>query len=195
MAEIKIRTVTEADAAELLEIYAPYVTDTVVTYEYEVPTVEEFCRRIADTRKQYPYFAAVQEGKIIGYAYASAFHPRAAYRWSAEATVYLRMEERGKGVGQMLYRALEEALKRQNVENINACIAYPNPQSIAFHEKMGYHAVGKFTDCAYKLGEWLGMVWMEKTLGTHPNPPRPFRPYPEIAEEKGTNPCILRPKG
>lgn len=188
MEEIRIRAVTEADAAELLEIYAPYVTDTVVTYEYDVPTLAEFRSRIAETRKRYPYFAAVQNGEILGYAYASAFHPRAAYLWSAEATVYLRMDVRGKGIGKLLYLALEEALRKQNVENINACIAYPNPSSIAFHEKMGYHQIGKFTDCAYKLGQWMGMVWMEKSLGNHPNPPQPFRPYPEIVKEMGTNP-------
>ena len=180
MGEIIIRPVTEADAAELLAIYGPYVTDTVVTYEYDVPTEEEFRGRIANTLKAYPYFAAVQDGKILGYAYASAFHPRAAYIWSAEATVYLRMDERGKGIGKRLYVALEEALKKQNVLNINACIAYPNPDSIAFHEAMGYHQAGRFTDCAYKLGQWLGMVWMEKSLGEYPDPPEKFIPYPEI---------------
>ena len=158
--EITIRPVTEADAEKLLSIYAPYVTDTFVTYEYTVPTVEEFRERIRNTLQAYPYFAAVENGRIIGYAYASAFHPRRAYLWSAER--------------------LEETLKQQNVQNVNACIAYPNPQSIAFHEKMGYRAVGKFTDCAYKLEQWLGMIWMEKMLGAHENPPKEFIPYPEI---------------
>lgn len=182
--EIRIRAVTEADSAALLAIYAPYVTDTFITYEYTVPTVEEFRERIRNTIKAYPYFAAVENGKIIGYAYASAFHPRRAYLWSAEATVYLERTERGRGVGRLLYEKLEAALKQQNVQNVNACIAYPNPQSIAFHEKMGYRAVGKFTDCAYKLGQWLGMVWMEKLLGEHENPPKAFIPYPEISKAK-----------
>lgn len=183
MGKIMIRPVTEADAEELLSIYAPYVTDTVVTYEYDVPSVEEFRGRIKNTLKAYPYFAAVEDGSIIGYAYASAFHPRRAYIWSAEATVYLKMDERGRGVGRMLYHALEEALQKQNVLNVNACIAYPNPHSIAFHEAMGYHQAGKFTDCAYKLGQWLGMVWMEKSFGEHPDPPAEFIPYPEIEKE------------
>lgn len=186
MEKIIIRPVTEADAEELLGIYEPYVTGTTVTYEYDVPSLEEFQRRIRNTLERYPYFAAVREGKIIGYAYASAFHPRRAYLWSAEATVYLNREERGRGVGKLLYTALEEALRQQNVQNVNACIAYPNPHSIAFHEAMGYHQVGKFTDCAYKLGQWLGMVWMEKSLGEHPNPPADFIPYPETEKEKGT---------
>lgn len=179
--EITIRPVTEADAEKLLAIYAPYVTDTFVTYEYTVPTVEG----ISGTHPQYPagislFCGSGKTGRIIGYAYASAFHPRRAYLWSAEATVYLERGVRGRGVGRLLYERLEEALKQQNVQNVNACIAYPNPQSIAFHEKMGYRAVGKFTDCAYKLEQWLGMIWMEKMLGTHENPPKEFIPYPEI---------------
>lgn len=184
MNNIEIRPVTEADAAELLAIYAPYVTDTFITYEYTVPSEEEFRERVRHTLQAYPYFAAVENGRIIGYAYASAFHPRRAYLWSAEATVYLAQRERGRGVGRLLYEALEAALKRQNIQNVNACIAYPNPESIAFHEKMGYRQVGKFTDCAYKLGQWLGMVWMEKALGQHENPPQAFIPYPKIFAEK-----------
>ncbi len=180
---VRIRPVTEEDAAELLAIYAPYVTGTTVTYEYDVPSEEEFRGRIRSTLQSYPYFAAVQDGKILGYAYASAFHSRAAYIWSAEATVYLRQDARGRGIGRMLYIALEEALKQQNVLNVNACIAYPNPASIAFHEALGYHLAGKFTDCAYKLGQWLGMVWMEKSLGEHSDPPEPFIPYPKIGSK------------
>lgn len=180
MGEIRIRPVTEGDAEELLAIYAPYVTETTVTYEYDAPSLEEFRGRIRNTLERYPYFVAVEDGKILGYAYASAFHARRAYIWSAEASVYLKMEERGKGIGKLLYAALEEALRKQNVQNVNACIAYPNPHSIAFHEAMGYHQAGKFTDCAYKLGQWLGMVWMEKSIGEHPDPPKEFIPYPEI---------------
>ena len=120
--EITIRPVTEADAEKLLAIYAPYVTDTFVTYEYTVPTVEEFRERIRNTLQAYPYFAAVENGRIIGYAYASAFHPRRAYLWSAEATVYLERGVRGRGVGRLLYERLEEALKQQNVQNVNALL-------------------------------------------------------------------------
>ena len=121
--EITIRPVTEADAEKLLAIYAPYVTDTFVTYEYTVPTVEEFRERIRNTLQAYPYFAAVENGRIIGYAYASAFHPRRAYLWSAEATVYLERGVRGRGVGRLLYERLEETLKQQNVQNVTGAAA------------------------------------------------------------------------
>ena len=180
MGEIIIRPVTAADAAELVAIYAPYVLETAVTYEYEVPSVEEFRGRIENTTKNYPYLAAVENGEILGYAYASSFHPRAAFCWSAEATVYLKQEAHGRGIGRRLYEKLEEILKKQNVQTVIALIADPNPESVAFHEKLGYRVAGKLTNCAYKLGQWRGMYYMEKFLGTHEREPNAFIPYPEI---------------
>lgn len=180
MGKIIIRPVTEKDAATLVEIYAPYVEKTSVTYEYEVPSVEEFCGRIENTTKKYPYLAAEEDGVVLGYAYASAFHPRAAFRWTAEVTVYLKKEAHGRGIGRMLYEALEEKLKKQNVQTVIALIADPNPESVAFHEKMGYRTAGRLTDCAYKLEQWRGMFYLEKFLGNHGGEPKPFIPYPEI---------------
>ena len=182
MEKIMLRPVTVADAAELVSIYAPYVEQTAVTYEYEVPSVEEFQGRIANTIKNYPYLAAVENGVILGYAYASAFHPRAAFRWTAEVTVYLRKEAHGRGIGRMLYEALEEKLKQQNVQTAIALIADPNPESVAFHEKMGYRVAGRLTNCAYKLGQWRGMYYMEKFLGEHAGEPESFLPCLEIEE-------------
>ena len=189
--EITIRPVTEADAERLLAIYAPYVTDTFVTYEYTVPTVEEFRERIRNTLQAYPYFAAVENGRIIGYAYASAFHPRRAYLWSAEATVYLERGVRGRGVGRLLYERLEEALKQQNVQNVNACIAYPQAEdeyltkdSVLFHEKLGYTMVGTFHQCGYKFHRWYDMVWMEKFIGEHRENQPDIIPFPKLKLEK-----------
>ena len=180
MGKIIIRPVTAADAAELVAIYAPYVLETSVTYEYEVPSVEEFRGRIENTTKNYPYLAAVEDGEILGYAYSSSFHPRAAFRWSAEATVYLKQEAHGRGIGRMLYEKLEEILKKQNVQTIIALIADPNPESVAFHEKLGYREVGRLTNCAYKLGQWRGMFYMEKHIGDHDGEPAPFVSWSEI---------------
>ena len=189
--EITIRPVTEADAEKLLAIYAPYVTDTFITYEYTVPTVEEFRERIRNTLQAYPYFAAVENGRIIGYAYASAFHPRRAYLWSAEATVYLERGVRGRGVGRLLYERLEETLKQQNVQNVNACIAYPQAEdeyltkdSVLFHEKLGYTMVGTFHQCGYKFHCWYDMVWMEKFIGEHRENQPDIIPFPKLKLEK-----------
>ena len=180
MGEITIRPVTTADAEELVSIYAPYVLETAVTYEYEVPSVEEFRGRIEHTTKNYPYLAAVEDGMILGYAYASAFHPRAAFLWSAEVTVYVRREAHGRGIGRGLYEKLEEILTKQNVQTVIALIADPNPESVAFHEKMGYRVAGRLTDCAYKLGQWRGMYYMEKYLGDRVGKPEIFIPCPEL---------------
>lgn len=180
MEEIIIRPAKAEDAAEQLSIYAPYVLETAVTYEYEVPSAEEFCGRIINTMKNYPYLVAEENGMILGYAYASSFHPRAAFHWSAEATIYLRKEVHGRGIGRMLYERLEEILKKQNVQTVIALIADPNPESVAFHEKMGYRVAGRLTNCAYKLEQWRGMYYMEKFLGKHAGEPQAFIPYPEI---------------
>ena len=189
--KIIIRTASAADAPALLAIYAPYVTDTFITYEYTVPTVEEFRERIRNTLQAYPYFAAVENGRIIGYAYASAFHPRRAYLWSAEATVYLERGVRGRGVGRLLYERLEETLKQQNVQNVNACIAYPQAEdeyltkdSVLFHEKLGYTMVGTFHQCGYKFHCWYDMVWMEKFIGEHRENQPDIIPFPKLKLEK-----------
>lgn len=172
--DIMIRMATKEDAKEILEIYAPYVTDTAITFEYEVTSVEEFAERINHILKKYPYIVAIENNHIIGYAYASAFKERAAYDWAVETTVYIRQDCHGKGVGKKLYLALEEILRRQNILNLNACIAYTSNDDVYlsnastyFHENLGYKKVGHFTKSGYKFGIWYDMIWMEKIIGEH----------------------------
>ena len=185
--EIKIRPATEADAAEILNIYAPYITDTAITFEYDVPTLEEFTGRIRHTLEKYPYLVAVRDSEIIGYAYAGAFYGRAAYDWSAETTIYVKKGCRHSGVGKLLYQALETALKAQNIINLYACIGYPEEDdeyltknSKQFHEHLGYRLIGEFRKCGYKFGRWYHMVWMEKIIGEHLEAQPPVRTFPEI---------------
>lgn len=182
MENFVIRTAEESDAEELLAIYAPYITDTAVTYEYEIPAVEEFRNRIRKTLERYPYLVAEQAGEIVGYAYAGQFHPRAAYAWAAEMSIYLKMNKKRMGIGRRLYDTLEKILADQNILNLYACIAWPQEEdeyltedSIRFHERMGYKIVGKFPECAYKFGRWYGMVWMEKQIGEHTEKPGEVR--------------------
>ena len=184
---ILIRMATEEDAEEILKIYAPYVTETAISFEYKMPTVAEFSQRIKDTLQMYPYIVAIEDGLIVGYAYASAFKQRAAYAWAAETTVYVKRDYRGNGIGKKLYLALEDILKRQNIINLNACLAYTSCEdrhldntSTAFHEHLGYKKVAHFTKCGYKFGTWYDMIWMEKMLGRHPNTPNPVIPITKI---------------
>ena len=113
--EIKIRTATPEDAEALAAIYAPYVENTSITFEYVVPTVEEFADRIRRTLTRYPYLVAEKNGIPVGYAYASAFKGRAAYDWSVETSIYVRLDVRSSGVGSLLYQKLEEYLTAQHI--------------------------------------------------------------------------------
>lgn len=182
---------TVADAATLREIYLPYVRTTTVTFELEDPTLEDFTERVRKTLERYPYIVAVEEGEIVGYAYASAFRPRAAYLHSIETSIYMRMDYRGKGVGRRLYETLAKLLVLQNVFNMEACIAHCDPAdeyvpatSRLFHERLGFKLVGKFNKCAHKFGRWYDMIWMERILGDHIADPQPFLPLPQVDPEK-----------
>lgn len=174
MSANKIRVATLEDAKTLVEIYTPYVEKTVITFEYEVPSVEEFKGRMAHVLEKYPYLVAERDGEIVGYAYAGEFKSRAAYDWAVETTVYVREDQKKSGVGKALYMALEQILAEQNILNLNACIGYPEVEdeyltknSVQFHEHMGYRFVGEFYKCGYKFGRWYNMVWMEKHIGEH----------------------------
>ena len=182
-----IRTAQVGDAPQLLEIYRPYVENTAITFEYDVPTLEEFRGRVARTLEKYPYLAAERNGKVVGYAYAGPFVGRAAYDWSAEASIYVWQDARRQGIGSRLYFALEAALKAMGILNLNACIAYPEAadehldrNSVEFHRCLGYRWVGQFHSCGYKFGRWYDMVWMEKMLGLHSAVPEPVRPFPAV---------------
>ncbi len=171
---ITIRTAKPTDAANFLDIYRPYVERTAITFEYAVPTVEEFAERIRHTLERYPYLAAEADGEIVGYAYAGSFKERAAYAWAAETSIYIKENQRGNGVGRLLYERLEEILAKQHITNLNACISSPETgdeyltrDSIRFHEHMGYRMVGEFHQCGYKFGRWYNMMWMEKMIGEH----------------------------
>ena len=171
---MKIEPVKIEDAEELLSIYAPYVRDTAISFEYDVPPLSEFRDRIRNISSDLPYIKAVESGEILGYAYASKFKNRKAYDWSVEVTVYVRKDSRKSGVGKMLYNALEDSLKRIGVLNMNACIALPKEEdehlsnaSYCFHKKMGFKLVGTFHDSGYKFDTWYDMIWMEKIIGEH----------------------------
>lgn len=169
-----IEEVNIEDAKELLEIYAPYVEKTAITFEYDVPDLEDFENRIRNTKKKYPYIKAVEDGKIIGYAYAGVFKGRRAYDTSVETSIYVKMSERSKGTGKLLYAELEKQLRNMGIVNMYACIAYTENEdeyltndSEHFHEKLGFVRCGTFHKCAYKFNRWYDMIWMEKFINEH----------------------------
>lgn len=182
-----LRIATPDDAAGLLAIYAPYVRTTSITFEYEVPTVREFARRIAGTLERYPYLVACDaDGTALGYAYTGAFHARAAYDWAVETSIYVARGARGRHVGRLLHEGLEQTCRLMGIRNLEACIAWPDEGgSVGFHERMGYRMVGRFEGCGYKLGAWRDMVWMEKHIAAHGDAPEPLRAFPTVREEAG----------
>lgn len=171
-----IRTATTGDAAQIQHIYAYYVKSTAITFEYEVPSVEEMATRISNTLKKFPYFVVEEEGVIKGYAYAGAFHERAAYQHCCEVSIYLDKDEKGKGYGRALYKKLEAALQEMEIKNLYACIGDPvvedeylTKASEHFHAHLGYKKIGEFHKCGYKFHRWYNMIWMEKFIGDHPD--------------------------
>ena len=189
--KIRIRPAKPEDAEKLLAIYAPYVEQTAITFEYEVPTVEEFRERIHNTLKKYPYLVAEQGGEPVGYAYVGPFHDRPAYDWAVETSIYVDQNKKRMGIGKKLHEALEEELRNRGFLNMNACIAYPAQEdeyltrnSVEFHAHLGYRMVGQFHQCGYKFHRWYDMVWMEKFIGEHRENQPDIIPFPELKLEK-----------
>ena len=159
-----IRMAEERDIPAILEIYGPYVLNTTITFEYDVPTREEFTRRFRDITRQFPWLVYEEDGEILGYAYASAPYARAAYAWCAEPSVYLKPAARGRGIGRKLYAALEQILDCQGYQVLYALVTQENEASLRFHERCGYRVSVLFPNCGFKFGRWLGVIWMEKRL-------------------------------
>lgn len=159
-----IRKADPRDAEALQAIYAPYVQETAITFETEVPTVVAFAERIEKTLENYPYLVAEEDGQVLGYAYASSYYARAAYDWTVELSVYISKDARGRGLGSLLYQHLEDELTLRGFKNFLACIALPNPASLVLHKKRGYQQVAHFKKVGYKFGQWHDIVWLQKSL-------------------------------
>ena len=176
---MKIRRAVPEAAPRLVEIYGYYVEKTAISFEYTVPSPEEFRGRMERIMRRYPYLVAEVDGTVQGYTYAGAFVGRAAYDWSCELTIYLARDARKMGLGRQLYTALEQRLAQMGVLNLYACIGYPlvedeylTKNSAQFHEHLGFTLAGTFHNCGYKFGRWYDMIWMEKIIGEH----RPDQP-------------------
>jgi len=187
ISEINIRNADIIDADRLLKIYAYYVMNTAISFEYEVPSISELQNRMRDKMKKYPYIVIEKDGIVQGYAYAGAFVGRAAYNWSCETTIYLDHNARKCGLGRKLYEALEAKIKEMGVLNLYACIGYPETEdeyldknSAKFHEHLGFTKVGEFHKCWYKFGRWYNMIWMEKIIGEHEAQQPKIKYYPEL---------------
>ncbi len=182
---MSVRLANREDIPEILSIYAPYVLDTTFSFEYTVPSLSDFTQRFDAITAQFPWLVWEERGQILGYAYGSLPFERDAYAWCCEASVYLRQDARGKGLGKELYRILESLLKAQGYKTLYAIITSQNQASLAFHEAVGYKTVASFPNCGYKKGAWLGTVWMGKSLAPLDNPTEKPMIFPKLLEKNG----------
>jgi phosphinothricin acetyltransferase len=167
-----IRLARETDAREIVEIYAPFCSETPVSFETEAPTVSEMRRRIARTLKSYPWLVCEEGEVILGYAYASQHRERAAYRWSTDVSVYIRERHRQSGLGRALYTSLLALLRLQGFKSALAGATLPNPGSVALHEGMGFEPVGTYRKIGFKCGKWHDVRWWQLRLADSEADPR-----------------------
>lgn len=174
-----IRVATEDDAQQLIDIYRPYVENSTTSFEYTVPSVDDFRQRIHHIKIKYPYLVMVDQETILGYAYAHEYKERSSYQWTVEISVYLSKNAQGKGIGKKLYQSLESYLIRQNIVVIMASITEANEASIAFHRHMGYEMTGHFKKIGFKHNRWLDIYWMQKRL-SESSIPSSFIPFSQL---------------
>ena len=176
-----IRLAVINDAEQILDIYAPYVQNTTISFEDEVPTREEMERRIRHVLENNAWLVLEEDNKILGYAYASKHRERSAYRWSADVSIYVKGSSHRRGIGKALYTSLLEILKRQGYCNAYAGICLPNEKSVGIHEHFGFRKVAQYNKVGYKLGKWHDVGWWELFLKQHEN--EPGEPLPIKAVE------------
>lgn len=197
-----IRIAQPRDAGEIAAIYRPYVEKTAITFEEIPPGPEEIAAKIAKVGATFPFLVLEEDralgagssgaAEILGYAYATRYRERAAYRWSLEDSVYVREDSVGRGIGKALLVALLELLRELGYFKVYAVITPPNQASVVLHERLGFAHLGRFADTAFKLGAWQAIDWMELTLrppmaGPTAAPaaaPEEPRPFPEFARSR-----------
>ena len=166
-----IRIATPEDAAGILDIYAPYISNTSFTFETDIPSMEEFAARIKSYLINWPWLVAETNGKITSYAYASRHRERTAYQWSVESSVYIHDDFQMAGLGRVLYTTLFEILKRQGFNNMYAVINLPNDKSVAFHERLGFQYFATYEKVGYKLGKWKNVGWWRLSVNEYGDEP------------------------
>ena len=177
----RIRLAAEGDTASILQIYAPYITDTVISFEYQVPTQVEFCERMATIQRRYPWLVCEINDNIVGYAYASSYSGREAYNWSIDFSVYINPEFQRKNIGKALYFALIELSKLQGYYNVYTGVTIPNIKSESLHESFGFKTIGVYKDVGYKFGSWHDVKRYGLKIKEHVQSPKKPKSIDEIS--------------
>jgi L-amino acid N-acyltransferase YncA len=181
-----LRVVRTEDAARIVDIYRPYVEKTAISFEEEAPDVPRMAAKIEKVGSEFPFivYEAGPGAEVLGYAYATRYRERAAYRWSVEDSVYVREDSRGRGIGRELLSALLALLRELGYMKVYAVITPPNPSSVALHEALGFVPLCRFSDTAFKLGRWQAIDWMEMTLRDIPALPEEPVPFSEFVRSR-----------
>jgi phosphinothricin acetyltransferase len=163
-ADLLVRAVRTSDVAACLAIYRPHVADSAVSFEYEVPSADEFRARIERVTARHPWFVGELDGRVVGYAYATEFRARAAYRWCCETTVYVAEDAHRRGIARALYEQLLAELTVLGYAEAIGVITLPNERSVAFHERLGFSAAGRIERAGWKHGRWHAIGFWQRTL-------------------------------
>jgi L-amino acid N-acyltransferase YncA len=180
-----IRLAMQSDAQQICDIYAPFCENTPISFETQAPTAEEMCQRITKVLRSHPWLVYENDGRVLGYAYASPHRERAAYRWAVDVSAYVREGSRRLGVGRSLYRSLLALLQFQGFYRAVAGITLPNPGSVGLHQSMGFHPVGIYRSIGYKCGQWHDVEWFQLALrdcGGVPEDPLDFEDVRELPQ-------------
>jgi len=176
-----VRTATEQDGPAIAAIYAPYVSDTAISFEETPPTATEMSERVRATLSTHPFLVFQEAGAVVAYAYASRHRDRAAYRWSVDVAIYAAPRVHRHGIGRALYSRLFEILERQGFHSAYAGITRPNEKSIGLHEAVGFQHVGTYDEVGFKLGRWWDVGWWRRPLCSG-SPNGEPTPYAELGE-------------
>lgn len=181
-----IRIANESDMEAMLAIYAPFVQNTAITFDLKVPTLPEFTEKIKEIQEEAPCLVYEWNNEILGYAYASVYRQKAAYRWTREMSIYIREDAKTKKYGTALYDSMIELLKCQNYRSVLAGITLPNIPSVNFHERFGFHPVGVYDNVGYKLGKPHRVGWWQLIIDDNPHELKEIIPLEQVlATEAG----------
>ena len=180
---MNIRFATPVDNASILNIYAQYI-NTPVTFEYTLPTEQQFAERIQKIMRDYPYLVCEEGGQIIGYAYAHRQMEREAYQWNAELSIYMDQDYTSIGIGKKLYCMLIEILKLQGIKTVYGGVTIPNQKSERLHMALGFKRLGIYHNTGYKCGKWHDVAWYEKEIAPYSPAPAPILSIREIPKEQ-----------
>jgi L-amino acid N-acyltransferase YncA len=172
---VRVRDATEGDAVACASIYAPYVTDTAITFEYEPPTQADMAGRIAAAQRRHAWLVLEDDGRVVGYAYGGPYKERAAYGWSCEVSVYLELGRRRAGGGRALYTALFERLAERGYRRAIAGMTLPNDASEGLHRALGFEPIGVQRRIGWKHDAWHDVAWVQRSIGDDDGPPRELR--------------------